>query len=227
MRRTHNFRLVVSLFIFAISCLYSLYSISTVNAYVVEGRKWSSGNPDYGYDTSISSQNNGAWVGRLSNAVAEWNSISQSNNWAFWYKYDNSSINRVRSANIAAVPACASVGPTPCLALTDMYPGSTSTTYSKFILTINTGSGYAFYDGSQASYLPSNYYDLRTVFRHELGHALGLCHANNDSTAVMWYKITIGTVKQIGPDDRNGLRYIYWPGYNSTSPSGDCYGTPG
>lgn len=192
----------------------------TAHAYTVWGPKWPGGNPGYGYDTSFSNQGPG-WASRLGDAVAEWNAISLSNN-AFWFRYDNASNNRVQAANLSTDSACRPNPAAPaCLGLARRWKSLFGNDFTKFEIVVNTGSGYAFYDGTQAPSLPRNYYDLRSLMRHELGHGLGLCHSAN-SAAVMEGSQPTGVDEQIVADDRNGLRYLYWPGYNLTTPSGGC-----
>lgn len=51
---------------------------------------------------------------------------------------------------------------------------------------VNIGPGYGFWDGQNPSYFPSNWYDLRTLLRHEIGHAYGLCHAETDGPVMQF-----------------------------------------
>jgi predicted Zn-dependent protease len=53
----------------------------------------------------------------------------------------------------------------------------------------------------------SGAYDLASVMRHEFGHWLVLNHTNPPS--LMQSYIGQGEVRQIGTDDRNGIRSIY------------------
>lgn len=204
-----------------VTVLFGTVSLGTTYAYTVWGPKWPGGNPSYGADSSFSNSGFG-WASRLGDAVAEWNAVSSTNNWAFWFRADNGSGNRVQSANLQNDSRCRPDPSKPaCLAITVKQKALFSNDYTKFTLIVNTGSGYPYYDGTQTTYLPGNYYDLRTLLRHELGHALGLCHSAN-SSAVMALGQTPGTERPLQADDRNGLRYLYWPGYTLTTPSGAC-----
>ena len=172
--------------------------------------------PNYGYDSSISNINGGAWATRLRNAIAEWNGVSSGEGWFFWYRYDNANANRTKALDLRGDSRC-TVVPGGCLALTYKYGNP----YNRFDVVINVGSGHSFYDGTQSPTLPSNYYDLRTIFRHEFGHAAGICHSGV-SSAVMRPAFSTGSDVVITADDRNALRYLYKPGYTLTSPSGSC-----
>jgi hypothetical protein len=89
-----------------------------------------------------------------------------------------------------------------------------------FVVYINTYGGFAFYDGTQSPTLPSNYYDLRTLMRHEIGHGIGLCHTNYGTGYLMSTQIAQGVAIGTDADATDGENHIY----NGTSPgpSGSC-----
>jgi hypothetical protein len=89
---------------------------------------------------------------------------------------------------------------------------------------VDNVDGYPFYDGTQASSLPSNYYDLRSIPRHELGHVVGLCHSGGTTTRLMYAVLTKGVVKPIDYDAATGDRWIYNRGAAGTAPEGVCIG---
>ena len=198
------------------SLLISAINVSVANAYVVDQRLNTS-IPTY-TDAFPSQYTGPGWVSRLRDAILEWNTVSSTEGWFFWYKYVATSQNVVTAADLRGDPSC-QLASGQCLANTYKY----GSPYSRFEIKVNIGPGYAFYDGSQASVLPSNYYDLRTILRHELGHAAGICHSKFP-IAVMKPSFSTGEIVVVQADDRNALRYLYKPGYNLTQPSELCYG---
>jgi hypothetical protein len=70
--------------------------------------------------------------------------------------------------------------------------------------------------------------DLQSVITHEFGHAAGLNHSA-DSSAVMYFSYTAGTVKQaLTADDLAGIQAIYGGGSPTPTPtaSGTATSTP-
>jgi hypothetical protein len=131
---------------------------------------------------------------------------------AFSFNSNSSSSNHIQAANIAGDPSCNS-----CLALTSVYGNP----INQFKVVVNIGSGYGFYDGTQGGTIPSNYYDLQSIMRHELGHAQGLCHSSN-SSYLMYRSFGTGQVKSLDTDAKNGSKYLYLGGYTGPGPEGPC-----
>lgn len=113
---------------------------------------------------------------------------------AFGFSSSSSSSNHIQVADIADDSSCSG-----CLALTSVWGNP----IYQFRIEVNIGSGYAFYDGTQAPSLPSNFYDLRSIMRHELGHAQGLCHSSN-SSYLMYRAFGTGQIKLVDTDAING-----------------------
>lgn len=64
---------------------------------------------------------------------------------------------------------------------------------------------------------PAEFYDLESILVHEFGHFIGLGH--DDGTGVMRATFAPGVkVDQVNNDDKNGVKYLYESGYNSTHP---------
>ncbi len=88
-----------------------------------------------------------------------------------------------------------------------------------FTIQVNNGCGTPWYDGTGQP--PSNYYDVRSVMRHELGHAIGLCH-NNDQFELMNTFLQLGVSYGISAEDVTGVNWAYQPGYVGPGPSPGC-----
>jgi len=74
---------------------------------------------------------------------------------------------------------------------------------------------------------PAGHYDLPSTILHELGHAAGLGHSNQNS-AVMYFSLTNGTQKRsLAADDIAGLNSAYPGGGTATpTPSSSPTSTP-
>ena len=155
MLHTHNsitvsrIKLLFAYTILTVSLFVSSTIVSQVRAYTVD-LKYNASVPNYGYDSSISNINGGAWATRLRNAIAEWNGVSSGEGWFFWYRYDNASANRTKALDLRGDSRC-TVVPGGCLALTYKYGNP----YNRFDVVINVGSGHSLYDGTQSPTLPS------------------------------------------------------------------------
>ncbi len=189
----------------------ALMVAASAQAYTVWGPKWPNANATYVIDSSYSNQGPG-WDDRATYAVADWNGVTSS---PFVFGQMSTSDNHIRALNIAN--EC-----NDCLAWTRRWNSFWDPNeFIQFIVEVNIGSGYAFYDGTQAPSIPSNYYDLETVMRHELGHALGLCHSGG-SGLLMSPTLPQGVVRPIDNDAANGDAYIYNPDYAGPDPEGGC-----
>jgi predicted Zn-dependent protease len=58
-------------------------------------------------------------------------------------------------------------------------------------------------------YSTGSWKDLRTLFRHELGHTLALDHVTNLPTAVMYPILPYNSVVNLSSDEIAGIRAIY------------------
>jgi hypothetical protein len=187
-----------------IGLLVGLISILTMvtpsQAYTVLGTKWAIHATYYVKDASYTSQGTN-WASIADRATKLWTTYG-----AFGFVLTSSSSNHIQAANIAS--SC-----NHCLAKTTV----TGNPLNKFTLVVNIGDGYGFYDGTQGSTIPSNYYDLKSVILHELGHAQGLCHTINPGY-LMWPVIYNGQVMPLDTDATNGSKYLYQSGYNGPGP---------
>ncbi len=183
-----------------------LISTASVQAYTVMVGKWASTSTTYVRDSSYTSQGSG-WSSMFGSAASNWTSSG-----AFGFSSSSSSSNHIQAADIADDSSCSG-----CLALTSVWGNP----IYQFRIEVNIGSGYAFYDGTQAPSLPSNYYDLRSIMRHELGHAQGLCHSSN-SSYLMYRAFGTGQIKLVDTDAINGSEYLYLSGYDGPDPEGSC-----
>lgn len=95
------------------------------------------------------------------------------------------------------------------LGITEYY--NSGSTLTRITVKINVGCGYPFYEGTQAPTIPSNYYDLETIVRHELGHGIGFCHTDYGTSFLMSYATLSGSasVIGIGQDARDDAYFFY------------------
>jgi hypothetical protein len=179
-------------------------------AFTVRGPKWNTTTVTYTNDSSFTSQGSG-WAGRSDGAAQDWNNAPG----PFTFSKYSLSGQHVQAQNLSGDPSCGG-----CLAIT--YSNSNCCgTMTSFNIIVNVGSGYSFYDGTQAPSLPRNYYDLRTVMRHEFGHGMGLCHSSVGGQ-LMHVGQAQGEIKVVDTDASNGARYLYESGYSGPGPSGGC-----
>lgn len=195
-------------FLFALS-LVAMVAQPTY-AFTVRGFKWQSNRTSYTIDSSFSNSGT-SWYNVARYAAGDWTNATSAN--FIFSQAQGSSGNHFVAGNLG----CTGTYPLAQAGLV-----GTNGYFTQFTLRINTWCGDAYYDGTQTSYLPSNYYDLRSVIRHELGHALGLCHSAN-STYLMYGTSFEGQRRFIDTDARNGALYIYQTGYNGPGPEvGGC-----
>jgi hypothetical protein len=185
-------------------CVLALSLVRNVYAYTVL-KRWQNNYMSYWFDGSYSNYGGQRWIDRARDVVYEWNMAGV--NFAF---YEISSPNVLKALYM---PSC------NCTANT------VRTWNSNYLLqaVIQVNTSVPQYDGSQAPTLPSNYYDLRTVLRHEFGHATGLCHSTGTQSPSWLMAYTpLGQVRYVDSDAKNGAMYLYKPGYSGPPPSSSC-----
>lgn len=164
---------------------------------------WSSPNLTYTIDSSFSSLGS-SYVTALNDAISDWNSSST----LVSFTQNSSSANHIAAANLGSTGGFAQTN-TP-------YPSGTNFRFTQFALTVNTYFLGTYYVGSRSSTILPNLADLRSILRHELGHAAGLCHTWDNSSTLMWPNTNVGEVKNVDQDARDGVNYIYNPSGTTT-----------
>lgn len=186
-----------------IMLVLTIYSGSIAQAYTVFTRVWPASNTSYTKDTNFINRGSG-WGPTADNAAADWNTTGQ-----FTFSYNGSSTNHIKAQAIA--------GSTSLAITYDYWSGLYRNRYD---IVVNTGPGYGFWDGINPPYFPANWYDLRSVLRHEMGHALGLYHTVAAGT-LMYYQIPAGATRLVDTDATNGAKYLYNLSYTGSFPEGE------
>jgi hypothetical protein len=183
-----------------------MLAVASAHAFTVWGPKWPNASATYKMESSYTSQGSG-WADSGTAAVASWNSIT---NAPFWFGSDPGSINSFTAGSSQ-----------PCSNIAGTFRNNSGNNATQFTVEVNINCGFGFYDGTNAPSLPPNWYDLRSVMRHELGHALGLNHSCT-SGLLMYGGMSPGVVYNIDQDAINGDRYLYDPTYSGPGPEGAC-----
>lgn len=202
--RKESKRLVGCLLIIPIIGLLCLVLASDANAFTV-GAKWATKKANYVFDQAYNQYGPG-WNARGLATINQWNSIGNSP-----FRFDPAGEG---DNHITVDPQGV------CSKLAITYITATPTTMTKFTTKVHIGCGYGFYDGTQP-YFPSNYYDLETLMRHELGHGLGLCHTNIG--ILMQAAQPPGLARAIDIDAMRGNRFLYKRKYSGPPPEGACF----
>lgn len=187
-------RISIALFAFSLLSIFFFINSGAASAFYVVGAKWVTYNASYKVDSSFSNTNSG-WNNTLNVAITDWNNHGTS---PFYFYNSSSSFNEIKAG-----PYCTSFA----LGCTDRNINQDNNIVQMTVY-INTGQDFAFFDGTQnGGVLPSNYYDLATLMRHELGHGLGLCHG--DSGTLMYAYQNPGQTRFIDTDAKNGAAWMY------------------
>lgn len=214
-RRGRHQRYIVVL----LTLVIALTVATTAYGYTVRPNKtspysWQYAETYYYLTNSFVSRNSG-WDDSILAAATNWNDVS---NDPFYFGRDSYANHEVNSGCPSYFDKSYSDGDGITLANTAIAWNTSTKRYTDFTMTISncviTGgphpnSPIPFYDGTQASSLPSNYMDLKTTLRHELGHVQGVCHTASPTSALMYYNQNYGQLKNIDTDAANGSRWIY------------------
>lgn len=176
---------------------------------------WSSPRLTYVIDSSFSSLGSN-YLSALNDAINDWNAT----NTLYTFTQDSASANRISAADLSS---STDLGPLAQTALP--HPPGTNFRFPNFTFKVNTRRLSQFYVGPRTSTPPLDLYDLRSVIRHEFGHALGLCHTWYDRQALMYPNSYQGEVHNIDADALSGANYISNPSANYATPEGGCGNT--
>lgn len=176
-------------------------------AFTVSGHKWANSSTYYYLDSTYTNQNSG-WSGSANTAYTNWNSADA----YFKYYLGNPSEKIIVTAGSGSCAGGNLANTQPSYAA---FTGNIVNVNLKVVVTC----GWPFFDGTQnGGVLPANYYDLKSVLRHEIGHAQGLCHSNPGAN-LMYYAYGKAEVKNVDTDAVHGSAYIYSGLY---SPESGC-----
>lgn len=197
--------------VFAMLYIAAVADTPGAQAYTLRGVTWSPANASYVRDTSFNNFGNG-WINSMDTAVSDWNSFFQA---PFYFWYSSGSGNHVQAGNLGC-------GSGHNLGQANLAWNTSTNYFTSFTLIVNVACGDPYYDGTQASSIPSNYYDLKSILRHELGHALGLCHSSTYTSLLMYPSRQVGIYYPVDSDAINGDQDIYCATCAVPGPTGGC-----
>lgn len=195
-RKRPHFKWLLSIgFILAFMWLGSASS----QAYTIYSRAWPAANTTYRRVASYDNQ--GAdWIAAANAADAEWAGF-------FQFNLDNNSPNLMGTIQLGG-------GVSP-LGVTTFFPAVGP---YQIGFTLNINRDQPFYTGAGAT--PFNRYNLRTVLRHEFGHALGLYHSAGANTLMNGVLPISAQPRFVDQDATNGANFLYNPGAGAPIPEG-------
>lgn len=178
----------------------ALFLIDRVKAFTLMPDPWRPTPPEttvnYAFDASFSGRTN--WVNRANEAAANWTDST-----IFNFIFNTNSTNRLRAVVMS------------CDFLAVMYPTEDAQGIyrSGFRIDVNVAPGCPmainWYSGTGTP--GGGQFDLRTVLRHEMGHAAGLNHVGGNTNQLMYFQVAAQATKTIGADEINGIDYLYNP----------------
>lgn len=190
-------RYVVPFVLAVVIGLGALVITANVQAFTLMPDVFPTNSTTYRLDASYSGLG-AAWESRANEAAAHWGA-----NTVFSFVSNAGSSSYVRTLNLGC-PASGNV------TLANMDPGATAPGIyrASFIINVNTSCNrITWHTGTTSP--PMGETDLRTVLRHEFGHAAGLHHVQGANNQLMYGTISPGQLKSILADDINGIAFLY------------------
>lgn len=192
-----------------VAVLIMLAAATGVQAFIVRQYVWPTTSTTYVLDASFTGRGLD-WVARANEAAQHWTT-----NTYFDFFSNAGSSNRVQTGSLAC----------DTLAITNSAEDALGIYRTSFAITVNVSPicNFTWYAGTDTP--PFGQYDLRTVLRHEFGHAAGLRHVTGSEAQLMHPVIRPQTIKQIAVDDQNGMNFLYNPDTSITLVTADNYYT--
>jgi len=169
-------------------------------AYSLEGPRWVGGKTNFYY--AVSGQPSWAFSTALRQALVDWNQVSAFH-WTGFQKVANPCFNSGPNGAALKPTACGQSFGSGVLGIT-MYSYDGANRFIHAGTVFNSHVNFSIYDGP----LKSGTTDFRRVALHEMGHALGLGHENNNNVPAIMQPFVGNTYKPTA-DDIAGIRAMY------------------